>query len=61
MFAFGDPVCPQYQLKFKKPIAFGAGIEITDGDQGVLGLGFARSDQKATSIFDRAVKEGQSV
>jgi len=56
-FAFGDPAC-NHQLKLKQPIVFGAGTEIEDGDQGILGLGFARDDEKATSIFGRAVEEG---
>jgi hypothetical protein len=60
MFAFGNPVCNK-QLKLKKPIVFGAGEEISDGDQGILGLGFARSDEPATSIFDQAVNEGVMV
>lgn len=56
VFAFGDPACGN-QLKLKKPIIFGAGVDISDGDQGILGLGFTRSDEKATSIFDQFVKE----
>ncbi|KAI6191922.1 Eukaryotic aspartyl protease [Aphelenchoides bicaudatus] len=57
VFAFGDPRCGN-QLKLKSPVVFGAATDITDGDQGILGLGFTRTDEKATSIFDQAVKEG---
>ncbi|KAI6209292.1 Peptidase A1 domain-containing protein [Aphelenchoides besseyi] len=55
-FAFGDPACKR-QFKLKNPIIFGAASEILDGDQGVLGLGFSRSDQKMTSVFEQMIAE----
>jgi hypothetical protein len=56
-FWFGNANCDD-KLSLKTPIVFGAAENTYDGDQGILGLGFKRSDERASSIFDVAVKEG---
>ncbi|KAI6204489.1 hypothetical protein M3Y94_00680000 [Aphelenchoides besseyi] len=55
VFAFGSG---RKLLKLKKPIEFGAGLETTDGDQGIMGLAYVQSQGQGSSIFDEAVKQG---
>uniref|UniRef100_A0A1I7RJM7 Peptidase A1 domain-containing protein n=1 Tax=Bursaphelenchus xylophilus TaxID=6326 RepID=A0A1I7RJM7_BURXY len=56
VFAFGGK--DGKQLKFKNKVTFGAGKQMTFGDEGILGLSFPDPGEKGTNIFDEAVKEG---